>query len=256
MSRSTRTGFTLIELLVIIAIIGILIALLLPAVRRVRDADAQTACAYNLKQLMLALHAYHSDHKEFPRGCVGPGPVPEERLSWMVEILPYVEQSRLKEKFDLEQGYEKNLTVAQTWIHPFLCPTTTTTTEGITSYVATAGIGHDAASRPAGPVGNGFMGYDRQTTCAMIVDGGSSTIALMETRSNLGPWARGGTSTLRGFDPADGLPNRNQKLYESHGNGINVAMADGSVLFLHFPLDLNQLSAAITIAGGESVDLD
>src|SRR5438477_540449 len=64
-------------------------------------------------------------------------------------------------------------------------------------------VGRDAATRPAGAPGNGFMGYDRATTMAMIKDGAAFTIGLMETRSGLGPWARGGASTLRGFDPAD-----------------------------------------------------
>ena len=66
------------------------------------------------------------------------------------------------------------------------------------------------------------MGYDRLTSLAMIKDGTSNTIALMETRFDLGPWARGGASTLRGFDPADvplygdqrpfgGHPRRNER---------------------------------------------
>src|SRR5581483_12164631 len=77
------------------------------------------------------------------------------------------------------------------------------TVDAATHYVAMSGIGLDAATQPAGTPGNGFMGYDRLTSWAMIKDGTSNTIALMETRSNLGPWARGGSSNVRGFDPAD-----------------------------------------------------
>lgn len=122
----------------------------------------------------------------------------------------------------------------------------------MTHYVAMAGIGRDAASRPAGAPGNGFMGYDRLTTMAMIKDGSSNTIALMETRVNVGPWARGGASTVRGYEPADEPP----QLFGEHAGGLNVGMGDGSVRFLHFPLKSKQLAAAITIAGDEPINLD
>ena len=266
MSRSARPGFTLAELLVAVAIIAILIGLMLPAVRRVREPAARMKCQNNLKQLMLAFHNFESTDRpaeypssvaarhQFPPGCFGPGTIPEERLSWLVALLPYLEQDTVFKQFNLEKGYTDNLPVAQTTIKTLLC--SAATVDAVTHYIAMAGIGHDAARRPAGAVGNGFMGYDRPTSMATIKDGSSNTIAVMETRSGLGPWARGGASNLRGFDPADVPLHGDQRPFGGHSNGMQAAMADGSVRFIRSSIDPKNLAAAITIAGDEPVSLD
>ena len=100
------------------------------------------------------------------------------------------------------------------------------------------------------------MGYDRLTSSEMIKDGTAQTIALLETRAGLGPWARGGPSTLRGFDPDDPTLHGDQRPSGGHSTGMHAAMADGSVRFLRSSIDPKRLAAAITIAGGEPVDLD
>jgi prepilin-type processing-associated H-X9-DG protein len=174
----------------------------------------------------------------------------------MVALLPWLEQDPLYRQFDLEKGYSGNLTAAQTTVQTFLCPASKDVEGGaVTHYVAMSGSGPDAAGQPAGAAGNGFMGYDRRTSVGMIEDGASNTIALLETRFGLGPWARGGSSTLRGFDPEAPLVG-DKPPFGGHSRGMNAAMADGSVRFLRSSIDPKKVAAAITIAGGEQVDLD
>lgn len=91
-----RHGFTLIELLVVIAIIAILIALLVPAVQKVREAAAMTQCKNNIKQIALACHAYNDANKVLPPGVIyNPATGAGSCMGPHACILPYVEQSAL-----------------------------------------------------------------------------------------------------------------------------------------------------------------
>lgn len=95
MTSIRRRGFTLIELLVVIAIIAILIALLLPAVQQARESARRTQCKNNMKQLGLALHNYHDVYNQFPINYSTVFTMDNTTLSWMVGILPYIEQATL-----------------------------------------------------------------------------------------------------------------------------------------------------------------
>src|SRR5437763_2429776 len=132
-----RIGFTLVELLVVIAIIGVLVALLLPAVKAAREAARRTQCSNNMKQVILATTNYADVYKgAFPVGeyscCWG---------TWLVGLLPYIEQKALFDQYQYFGGLQnqannaisqtdtttrysgsKNLLVTKTQIQAYTCP--------------------------------------------------------------------------------------------------------------------------------------
>jgi len=135
-------GFTLIELLVVIAIIAVLIALLVPAVQKVREAAARSQCQNNLKQLGLGLHGFHDTFKHFP---IGEWNDDNQDVGWGYWLLPYIEQQALYNQFTNmakvpnngggRNGYSmdgppnswsgrsgQNVAAASTVLNIFLCP--------------------------------------------------------------------------------------------------------------------------------------
>lgn len=125
-----RSGFTLIELLVVIAIIAILMALLLPAVQKVRAAADRMRCASNLRQLVIASHNYHNDWNKLPEGGYqrgGWGPAPYTFSGWTVfmKLLPYIEEDSTYRQINFDQPWTaQTVTQAvQKRINVLVCPT-------------------------------------------------------------------------------------------------------------------------------------
>lgn len=119
----SHRGFTLVELLVTIAIIGLLIALLLPAVMAAREAARRLRCANNLKQIGLALHNYHDSAKRFPYGWDNRG------TGWSLHILPFVEFGSLYDSIHFQESGpgnwgsgSTNQAACETVIPVFRCP--------------------------------------------------------------------------------------------------------------------------------------
>lgn len=110
-SRSTRHhAFTLVELLVVLAIIGVMVSLLLPAVQAAREAARRMSCSNNLKQISLAAQLFESSYKHLPPGNLGPDPAvntltittggDQPYLGTLAFLLPHVEQSATSDLID------------------------------------------------------------------------------------------------------------------------------------------------------------
>src|SRR5436305_1638105 len=127
-------GFTLIELLVVISIIGVLIALLLPAVQAAREAARRSQCTNNLRQLGLAVHGYLDAHGVMPLGSFKMSPPTSgdpckggHEAGVFIAILPYLEQGALFNAFNSNVHYETapNSTVVGTGLSVLWCPNDT-----------------------------------------------------------------------------------------------------------------------------------
>jgi prepilin-type N-terminal cleavage/methylation domain-containing protein/prepilin-type processing-associated H-X9-DG protein len=127
--RVGKQGFTLVELLTVIAIIGVMVALILPAIQAARESSRRTQCANNLTQLAKGLLNFEATKKKFPAGQRWSGPRSEPgtySMAWSAIILPFIEQQTLADKlnFKLHSTDPKNLPVTSTVISTYLCPST------------------------------------------------------------------------------------------------------------------------------------
>jgi prepilin-type N-terminal cleavage/methylation domain-containing protein/prepilin-type processing-associated H-X9-DG protein len=235
MTRRVRTGFTLVELLVVITIIGILIALLLPAVQAARESARRAKCSNNLRQLALAVVSYESQNSAYPPSVQfnppdDPALTNNFRPNWVIMILPFIEQQGLYNSFDLSLSisHANNRTARGTEIDILKCPTDSGNNqvkfagaqEGDNwargNYGANGGRGYMLGpsywTRPDAIGGvdspgwkdakfRGVMGPNVSTPIAKIRDGTSNTILLGELRAGMSPkdprgtWAMGGAAT-------------------------------------------------------------
>ena len=273
-SAQKRGAFTLIELLVVIAIIAILIALLVPAVQKVREAAARTQCVNNVKQITLALQGYHDTYKKFPYGGASG--------FWMKDILSYVEQTQV------QQG---NISKAR--IPVYFCPAEPrvqnnvyNNTNATHTYPGVAGL--NSFDMPD----LGIFGWFYSPVgikIANITDGTSNTLIVGErppSKNLLWGWWNGtnhdvicwaidngfhayatGTNPTTGasytcpnpgfFRPGNPSDNCSfNHFWSYHPGGAHFGLADGTVRFIQYNSSTTTFPKLVTYAGNEVVSID
>jgi len=231
-------------------------ALLLPAVQQAREAARRSQSTNNLKQMMLAMHNYLDTYKTFPEGTVPNEKLkPDERLSWMTKILPFLDQAALHREIDFEEGWEdeSNAKALKTRVSVFQNPSAVPAAGeyGVTNYVGIAGVGKDGPELPAKNPRAGIFAYNRGTRIQEITDGTSNTMAITNGTGD-GPWGAGGRSTIRSLTQKPYI-NGPDGIGGPHSGGISVGFGDGSVRFLSEKIDPKVFEALSTIAGGEVI---
>lgn len=119
--RAWPRGFTLVEVLVVVAIIGVLVALLLPAVQAARESARKATCVNNMKQMGLAANLYADSYNFFPVSW----PEGDGTITWARELLPYLDRQPLYDAWDGDLGFFEgpNGDLAATIVPAYKCPT-------------------------------------------------------------------------------------------------------------------------------------
>jgi prepilin-type processing-associated H-X9-DG protein len=288
-----RVGLTLVETLVVFGILALLLALLLPAVLKVRGAAYRIQCANNLHQIGIALHLYEDTHKRLPPGCsYENGKSRQPHMSWLTRILPFIDEQSLwvqAERAFAQDAWFEAVPPHTGWgtvVKSYGCPADSRTrvpasfgpvTIALTSYLGVEGTNQFKK--------DGVLFLDSKISLSDIKDGTSNTLLVGERPPSadrqLGWWYAGWgqdkdgsaemilgvrelnvnkhhkTDCARG--PYEFAPDRLDNpcavfhFWSVHPGGAHFLFADGAVRFLNY--SVNPLTPALaTRNGGEVVD--
>lgn len=280
--RETRKplGFTLIELLVVMATIGILLALLLPAVQQLREAARRAQCRNHLKQIALAFHNHHDNLLYFPSGgwywwtppnYVNGSPAVGalQQGGWGFQILPYIEA---------EAVWRSGAVAAIATPNPlFFCPSrrypqSITYFDEYTPPLTGGDVTHALCDYAGSNLdGTGVLTRFTPTRIAAITDGTSNTLLILEKRMNMaetgqhqsddneGYTAGWDEDTLRVVSLAPALDFHGRDsgpmvFGSAHPGAFNASFADGAVRSISYSIDLTVFQRLGDKSDGQSIE--
>ena len=254
-----RQGLTLVELLVVMAVVGTLVGLLLPAVNAAREAGRRSSCQNNLRQLGIAFQQYHGSHGTFPVGCIEWRPFgdrSQRQLAWGAFLLPFLEEVAVYERLDLSTPFDspQNAEAAAVILPVFLCPSVSRAVEQIDGRGPChyGGIFGERIMGPNRPP-KGTMLIDSPISIAEIRDGTSRTLLVSEDSEFAdGQWINGRNLFDQAF-AINAAPAFENDIRSDHPGGANGLFADGSVHFLAESLELPVLAALCTRAANDGL---
>jgi prepilin-type N-terminal cleavage/methylation domain-containing protein/prepilin-type processing-associated H-X9-DG protein len=267
--RQLRTGFTLIELMVVIAIIGILMAILLPAVQAAREAARRSYCSNNLRQLAIGIQNHHDTFSVLPPSATVDLNVAStgNNVSWGVHgrILPFLEQQNVYQRIDVNSAWDTQMEINNLVIPVFGCPDDTLQNE-----LRDPGVGKPRLSPVSygfnfgtwfvfDPVtnrgGEGLFFPNSRITMGKVQDGLSNTLLAAEVRA----WTH---YTRNGGPPTTAIPNTAEQAasfvssapdYKTTGH---TEWPDGRVHHTGFTTTMLPNTFVPYVVGGKTVDAD
>jgi prepilin-type N-terminal cleavage/methylation domain-containing protein len=263
-------GFSLVELLAVVAIIGSLVSLSLPAVQRVRESARRAGCTNNLRQMGVAILNYESARRWFPPGNDA---YSHREHAWSSFILPYLDEQKTAGRIDYTRPWndpQGNATIADVTISTYICPSGIKTFEGKQDYGGVMGsaVRHAEGERLSPGFERGGVLYatakdwSRPCRVAEVSDGLSRTLLVSEgvdrgtegwdsdTRIGNTRWACG-TNCFLLSSPVLNTPDVDG-FRSHHLGGVHGLFGDGRVVFLADDTGPDVLIAICTKAGGES----